>query len=63
MKKRRTATLLIFIICLLFASRLTAQLYNVVTYSLKDGLPEERLNCLMQDSKGYIWIGARFGLC
>ena len=37
-------------------------MYNMVTYGLKDGLPEERLNCLMQDKDGYIWIGARFGL-
>ena len=34
----------------------------MITFGLKDGLPEERLNCLMQDRDGYIWIGARFGL-
>ena len=62
MKKRRIASLLVFILSMFFSHRLTAQLYNVVTYGLKDGLPEERLNCLLQDSKGYIWIGARFGL-
>src|SRR3984893_18741178 len=62
MRKRRHVFLLLLVMSLLFSSRLVAQLYNVATYSLRDGLPEERLNCLLQDSKGYIWIGARFGL-
>src|SRR6478672_9967269 len=62
MRMRSYRLLLLLLIGLIMQFGLKAQLYNMVTYGLKDGLPEERLNCLMQDSDGYIWIGARFGL-
>src|SRR5437660_8806799 len=62
MRTRSYRLLLLLVIGLVIRTSLHAQLYNMVTYGLSDGLPEERLNCLMQDKDGYIWIGARFGL-
>ncbi len=32
-------------------------------YSMKDGLPDEGVNCVMQDSRGFIWLGTYSGLC
>src|SRR6476646_6567981 len=62
MRMRSHRLLLLLLVDVVMHCQLHAQLYNMVTYGLKDGLPEERLNCLMQDKDGYIWIGARFGL-
>ena len=62
MRMRSSKLLLPLLVGLLIFSELKGQFYNMITYSLKDGLPEERLNCLMQDCDGYIWMGARFGL-
>ena len=32
-------------------------------YSMKDGLPDEGVNCVMQDSRGFIWLGTYSGIC
>ncbi len=32
------------------------------TYEVTDGLPGGVL-CLLQDQKGYLWLGTRSGLC
>ncbi len=31
-------------------------------YSTKDGLPHNYINCIYQDSKGFIWLGTRYGV-
>ncbi|MEX2235117.1 MAG: two-component regulator propeller domain-containing protein [Cyclobacteriaceae bacterium] len=38
---------------------------NLVTghYSMKDGLPDDGINSVMQDSHGFIWLGTFSGLC
>ena len=32
-------------------------------YTMKDGLPSDGVNCVMQDSRGFIWMGTFSGLC
>lgn len=32
-------------------------------YTMKDGLPDQGVNCVMQDSHGFIWLGTFSGLC
>ena len=32
-------------------------------YSMKDGLPDEGVNAVIQDSQGFIWLGTYSGLC
>jgi signal transduction histidine kinase/ligand-binding sensor domain-containing protein len=32
-------------------------------YSTTNGLPDNNINCIEQDEKGYIWIGTNQGLC
>jgi len=34
-----------------------------VNYSVADGLPDNQVNCLLQDEEGFIWIGTNSGLC
>jgi len=32
-------------------------------YSVSDGLPDNTVNCMMQDSAGFVWIGTNGGIC
>ena len=40
----------------------TAQEYVPRTLSVAEGLANERLSCILQDRKGYIWFGTWEGL-
>jgi len=41
-----------------------AQQYNFKSFSLEDGLSQSEVNCIFQDSRGYIWAGTSGGgLC
>lgn len=54
---------LIFLIYLpFFYGNLFAQEYYFSSYSVNDGLSQSVVNCVYQDSKGYIWIGTQNGL-
>lgn len=37
-------------------------LVNIEHFSINDGLSQNAINCLFQDSRGYIWIGTQDGL-
>lgn len=39
-----------------------AQQYIFTNYSINNGLSQSVVNCIFQDSKGYIWIGTQNGL-
>jgi ligand-binding sensor domain-containing protein/two-component sensor histidine kinase len=38
-----------------------AQQYNFHNYSVKDGVPQSQVFSLLQDSRGYLWMGTRGG--
>lgn len=40
----------------------SAQQYFFSGYSIEDGLSQSVVNCIFQDSRGYIWIGTQNGL-
>lgn len=41
-----------------------SQTFNFQNYSLDDGLPQSEINCIFEDSRGYLWIGTMGGgLC
>jgi hypothetical protein len=40
----------------------SAQEYIFTNYSINDGLSQSVVNCIFQDSKGYIWTGTQNGL-
>ena len=37
--------------------------FNLKHYSIEDGLATNSISTIIQDSKGYIWIGTEKGLC
>lgn len=39
----------------------TSQLYNFRNYTVKDGVAQSQVYALLQDSRGYIWMGTRGG--
>jgi len=59
-KNRGFAAILGFL--LLVSAQLTAQEYNFSDITLHDGLPSSQINCIYQDSEGFIWIGTNEGL-
>lgn len=56
----RKAVLIIFLFLRCFPG--DAQQYFFSGYSISDGLSQSVVNCIFQDSKGYIWFGTQNGL-
>ncbi len=56
--------LLLFIIFFSFTITYSgfSQQYIFTNYSINEGLSQSVVNCIFQDSKGYIWIGTQNGL-
>ncbi|MFM2048273.1 MAG: hypothetical protein RI955_821, partial [Bacteroidota bacterium] len=52
---------IIAIISLLFPLLLSAQQYNFHNYSVKDGIAQSQVYCMLQDRRGYLWMGTRGG--
>lgn len=51
------------IVCVLFfLNQIHSQSLSYSTYSIKDGLPSNTITAIMQDKKGFIWIGTNNGL-
>ena len=46
-----------FIFCFAFSRQ-----FSFLTYSIEQGLSQSVVNCIIQDSKGFIWIGTQHGL-
>ena len=47
---------------LLLAGPAMGQAYHVRTFAMDDGLVQSQANAVLQDSKGYLWIGTHGGL-
>lgn len=56
----RKALLVVFLFLRCFPGN--AQQYFFSGYSISDGLSQSVVNCIFQDSKGYIWFGTQNGL-
>lgn len=55
----KISSLFILLFCISISS--FAQLYNFQTYSLDEGLSQSEVNCIFEDSRGYLWIGTAGG--
>lgn len=57
----------LFLLCLTYSLISATQIsmgrdYTVKVWSVENGLPQNSILCIFQDSKDYIWIGTRQGL-
>ncbi|MEO0585558.1 MAG: two-component regulator propeller domain-containing protein, partial [Bacteroidota bacterium] len=51
-----------FLIFLLSALSMTGQVYNVTKYSTDEGLVQSQVMCMVQDNRGYLWLGTHRGI-
>jgi len=56
---RRFRILIIMLVALPMAA---AAIYLFKTLDAKDGLTSSQINCILKDSKGYVWFGTPAGL-
>ncbi len=56
----KKAILILFILLCCYSGN--SQQYFFSGYSISDGLSQSVVNCIFQDSKGYIWLGTQNGL-
>lgn len=54
--------ILIFVSILLFINKIEAQSLSFRNYLVKDGLSNNDVNCMLEDRKGFIWLGTEDGL-
>ncbi len=52
----------VFCLFFLFSGFLRSQEYNFSHITLHDGLPSSQINCIYQDSEGFIWTGTNEGI-
>lgn len=52
-----------FVLQLFYANFLTAQKYNITSYTVANGLPNNQINDILQDANGKLWIGTMNGGC
>jgi len=50
-----------FLLTLILSPYTYAQQYNFHNYSVKDGVAQSQVYSLLQDSRGYLWMGTRGG--
>lgn len=62
MERKPFRITILTLICLFIPLNLAAQQYNFIHYSVDNGLAGSFVNVLLQDSKGYLWIGTVNGL-
>jgi ligand-binding sensor domain-containing protein/signal transduction histidine kinase len=58
----RSAVILLVILSLSIACSANAQVLSLRSYTTRDGLIANRINALMQDARGYLWIGTSDGV-
>lgn len=56
--------LLLFHASLFFSLQILAQgnVYNLSNYTTANGLPDNNINCILQDTRRFLWIGTQEGL-
>jgi two-component sensor histidine kinase/ligand-binding sensor domain-containing protein len=47
--------------CIIAPFFIFSQTYNLKTFSLDEGLSQSEVSCMLEDSRGYLWLGTRGG--
>ena len=55
---------LFILVSLLLGTDLYAQIHNIQfdQFSIEDGISYGRVNCIIQDNQGFLWLGTSYGL-
>lgn len=51
------------LVLLLWTNDTLAQKYPVLEYTTREGLSQMQVMCTFRDSRGYLWIGTKYGFC
>ena len=54
--------LLVFFLFLFVWVNTQAQSYSFINFSVAEGLPQSQVSAIVQDEKGYLWVGTMGGL-
>lgn len=58
----KKAFLLVIFACFLFSKAVAVDILNIKAITDRDGLPQNTVRCMMQDSRGFMWFGSINGL-
>jgi ligand-binding sensor domain-containing protein len=61
-KAKHIFTGVLFLLCYSYTSNAIEQRIRFDLLSIKDGLSQSSVNCVVQDDQGFIWIGTQDGL-
>ncbi len=53
----KRALFILMSIVLFYSSEISSQINNFKYYSIEDGMPVSTVLTMMQDSRGYLWLG------
>ena len=53
--------LALLLICFIAAEVASAQQYDFQRFSVEEGLPRSGVYCLLEDSRGFLWVGTEGG--
>jgi ligand-binding sensor domain-containing protein len=59
----RQTLLLLFLFLLLLSGECLAQKYPILHYTTREGLSQMQVTTTFRDSRGYLWIGTKYGFC
>lgn len=62
MFRKLLQTLSVFVILFILTPVSYTIDYLHQVFDLKEGLPQSQVNCIVQDQRGYLWIGTQYGL-
>jgi ligand-binding sensor domain-containing protein len=51
----------LFLLLLLWCTESSSQVADFISYGVEDGLSQSEVQCIYQDSRGYMWIGTTGG--
>lgn len=60
--KSRVKRIILFLFCCLLAGAVSGQNLSLRTYSVNDGLASSSIMSIIQDRRGYLWIGTQHGM-